>query len=349
MKFFFSRHPEWLLSVSPFLDGYLTVAAGFLIARVFLDCRRVFAFLDRQARNQFLAHVLCRTSRSLPCEPAAEISADEGLPTNTILALRRNRSFIETLSEGAFLLLRFLDVSDIAGDSRDVLLAGNFGKCDGQSQSAFSNHADLSGIPGGDVADVEIQPPTVGSWRIGVDICLNDYGVGRHCLRSFRPCVGNLFLALRRSVRDAVDVGLFVAESALSDHCTDNGGRDCFCSVAGCVGGSGRRVPVAFELLQYSKNICRGNNDYCSWDRSSNSLQGTYQVLSTTPFVCLQPNLQSVFFRGDTRQSEPFSPASILTSWKIHVTFVVSFPLSIWRYSHSKILVIRCSPHSNYI
>lgn len=162
MKFFFSRHPEWLLSVSPFLDGYLTVAAGFLIARVFLDCRRVFAFLDRQARNQFLAHVLCRTSRSLPCEPAAEISADEGLPTNTILALRRNRSFIETLSEGAFLLLRFLDVSDIAGDSRDVLLAGNFGKCDGQSQSAFSNHADLSGIPGGDVADVEIQPPTVG-------------------------------------------------------------------------------------------------------------------------------------------------------------------------------------------
>lgn len=31
------RHPEFLLSVSPLLDGYLTVAAGFLFAHVFLS------------------------------------------------------------------------------------------------------------------------------------------------------------------------------------------------------------------------------------------------------------------------------------------------------------------------
>lgn len=35
MRFVFLRHPEFLLSVSPLLDGYLTVATGFLIAHVF--------------------------------------------------------------------------------------------------------------------------------------------------------------------------------------------------------------------------------------------------------------------------------------------------------------------------
>ena len=37
MRFVFLRHPEFLLSVSPLLYGYLTVAAGFLIAHVFLS------------------------------------------------------------------------------------------------------------------------------------------------------------------------------------------------------------------------------------------------------------------------------------------------------------------------
>lgn len=436
MRFVFFRHPVFLLSVSPLLYGYLTVAAGFLIAHVFLSASSfltsVFAgcfmagtflgslligrYADRYGRSFF-----CRTllvvpaiadgtarftdnltavtilqgliglsiganqpvsqaivtelsppeNRSkhlsflmlawyvgaltaiaaeclLPCEPAAAPSVNKRIP-HSVLTVRRKRSLVEPLSKSNFVLLRILDVPNAPRNSSDVLPTGDSGKCDRKSQSAFSSHADLSGISGRDATDAQIRKPTTDTWDTVGNLHRHGRGLGRYCLRSFRPCVGNLFLALRRSVRDAVDVGLFVAESALSDHCTDNGGRDCFCSVAGCVGGSGCGVPVAFELLQYSKNICRGNNDYCSWDRSSNSLQGTYQVLSTTPFVCLQPNLQSVFFRGDTRQSEPFSPASILTSWKIHVTFVVSFPLSIWRYSHSKILVIRCSPHSNYI
>ena len=37
MRFVFLRHPEFLLSVSPLLYGYLTVAAGFLIAHIFLS------------------------------------------------------------------------------------------------------------------------------------------------------------------------------------------------------------------------------------------------------------------------------------------------------------------------
>ena len=42
MRFVFLRHPEFLLSVSPLLYGYLTVAAGFLIAHVFLSASSFF-------------------------------------------------------------------------------------------------------------------------------------------------------------------------------------------------------------------------------------------------------------------------------------------------------------------
>ena len=45
MKSFLARHPKLLLSVSPLLDGYLTVAAGFLIAHVFLSASSFLTFV----------------------------------------------------------------------------------------------------------------------------------------------------------------------------------------------------------------------------------------------------------------------------------------------------------------
>lgn len=42
MRFVYLRHPVFLLSVSPLLYGYLTVAAGFLIAHVFLFASSFF-------------------------------------------------------------------------------------------------------------------------------------------------------------------------------------------------------------------------------------------------------------------------------------------------------------------
>ena len=45
MRSFLARHPELLLSVSPLLDGYLTVAAGFLIAHVFLSASSFLTFV----------------------------------------------------------------------------------------------------------------------------------------------------------------------------------------------------------------------------------------------------------------------------------------------------------------
>ena len=100
MKFFFSRHPEWLLSVSPFLDGYLTVAAGFLIAHVFLSASSLLTslfaggfmagtflgslfigrFADRYGRSFF-----CRTLLLVPAMAATAACLTDNLMSVTML------------------------------------------------------------------------------------------------------------------------------------------------------------------------------------------------------------------------------------------------------------------------
>lgn len=100
MRFLFSRHPEFLLSVSPLLDGYLTVAAGFLIAHVFLSASSfltsVFAggfmagtflgslfigrFADRYGRSFF-----CRTLLVVPAIAAGAACFTDNLTAVTML------------------------------------------------------------------------------------------------------------------------------------------------------------------------------------------------------------------------------------------------------------------------
>lgn len=100
MRSFFTQHPEWLLSVSPMLDGYLTVTAGFLIAHVFLSASSlltsVFAggfmagtflgslliglFADRCGRSFF-----CRTLLLIPMLAAGAACFTDNLIVITIL------------------------------------------------------------------------------------------------------------------------------------------------------------------------------------------------------------------------------------------------------------------------
>lgn len=78
---FLARHPELLLSVSPLLDGYLTVAAGFLIAHVFLSTSSFLTFvfaggfmagtflgslLIGRFANQYGQSFFCRTLHVVP-------------------------------------------------------------------------------------------------------------------------------------------------------------------------------------------------------------------------------------------------------------------------------------------
>lgn len=346
MRFLFLRHTEFLLSVNPLLDGYLTVATGFLIAHVFLSASSfltsVFAgcfmagtflgslligrYADRYGRSFF-----CRTllvvpaiadgaarftdnltavtilqgliglsiganqpvsqaivtelsppeNRSkhlsflmlawyvgaltaiaaeclLPCEPAAAPSVNERIP-HSVLTVRRKRSLVEPLSKSNFVLLRILDVPNAPRNGSDVLPTGDSGKCDRKSQSAFSSHADLSGISGRDATDAQIRKPTTDTWGTVGNLHRHGRGLGRYCLRSLRSDARSLFRVLRTCVWDAVYVGLFAAQSTLSDCRADDGGRHCFCSVAGRVGGDCRGVPVATEVLQYFRIVHIGN------------------------------------------------------------------------------------------
>ena len=103
MRFVLLRHPEVLLSVSSLLDGYLTVAAGFLIAHVFLSASSfltsVFAgcfmagtfwgslligrFADRYGRSFF-----CRTLLVVPAPAAgAAFSTDNRVAVTMIQCL----------------------------------------------------------------------------------------------------------------------------------------------------------------------------------------------------------------------------------------------------------------------
>ena len=110
-----------------------------------------------------MARVLCRTDGALSCEPAAAPSVNERIPFHSVLTVRRKRSLVGTLTKSNFVLLRILDVPNAPRNGSDVLLTGDSGKCDRESQSAFSSHADLSGISGRDATDAQIRKPTTGT------------------------------------------------------------------------------------------------------------------------------------------------------------------------------------------
>lgn len=100
MRFVFFRHPVFLLSVSPLLYGYLTVAAGFLIAHVFLSASSFFTsvfagcfmagtflgslligrFADRYGRSFF-----CRTVLVVPAIADGAARFTDNLTAVTIL------------------------------------------------------------------------------------------------------------------------------------------------------------------------------------------------------------------------------------------------------------------------
>ena len=86
MRFVFLRHTEFLLSVSPLLYGYLTVAAGFLIAHVFLSAS---SFLSSVFAGCFMAGTFWDRSSSvvMPTDTAIHFLSDITRRSGT-----RNRS-----------------------------------------------------------------------------------------------------------------------------------------------------------------------------------------------------------------------------------------------------------------
>ena len=92
----------------------------------------------------------------------------------------------------------------------DVLLTGDSGKCDSESQSAFSSHADLSGISGRDAAGAEIRRPVAHSLGAGGNICRHDVRFGRHCCDPSADMLGICFglYALAYGMQSTLDYSL---------------------------------------------------------------------------------------------------------------------------------------------
>lgn len=114
MRSFLARHPELLLSVSPLLDGYLTVAAVFLIAHVFLSTSSFLTFvfaggfmagtflgslLIGRFANQYGQSFFCRT---LLVVPALAAGADQPMSRAIVTELSTPETRSKRLS---FLML----------------------------------------------------------------------------------------------------------------------------------------------------------------------------------------------------------------------------------------------------
>lgn len=367
MRSFLARHPELLLSVSPLLDGYLTVAAGFLIAHVFLSASSFLTFvfaggfmavtflgslLIGRFADQYGQPFFCRTLLVVPALAAGAacftdnlivvtmfqcliglfIGADQPVSQAIVTELSspENRSkrlsflmltwYVGALTAVAaeFLLLtastieagswhmfyvlpaclcllslplrhRLMQefhpvkvpatvktVPSLKPYRKALLFCCSFWTCQTLPVTAvmFYSPVILESVTGNPNPLLQIALIYIGflagtlpmlkfgdllpaRWVLVGTFAAMAAGLGGHCLRSVCRCAWRVFRTLCPYVWDAVDVGLFAAQSAFSNRCTCNGGRRGVGGVACCVGGGSCGIPDIIEVLQYFRDFLR--------------------------------------------------------------------------------------------